>query len=540
MTAQPPEASTEAPVRTVWAPEVDARALAVARRLREHRQEIERLFAHRLQQAIPAAQREDRPTLLDHLPQLLDALAQELGASVQTQEARETEKTLSRLHGEQRARLRGYSIEQLLTEYILFRQAIFQVLEQDAPLQPRERDLILSFLQVGAKHAVSQFLHVQVTESRILSWFPANRPTRLLSSVALVIVASAVEWAIWPFVHDSPYVAYYPVMVASAFVADGLVVTVLSALAAQILFLSPHHSLAMGWPNDFIRLALFLFNGTVISMVTRTLRKAQMTAHAAAREQELAKQGAEETSRQLEQEQELRGQFVATLTHDLRGPLSTIHLSAQHLIRFPEKVEMRDVLLQRIVRGADRVDEMIQNLLDVGRIRSGQHLPIHAEPADLAAIVIDVLEELRLVHGGRRFAYTGPPALPGHWSPPELRRLVENLCTNAVKYGSASKPVAVALERRDPWVQLEVWNALANEHPLSAKDLATIFEPYQRTRMAQASAQKGWGLGLTLVKGIAEAHGGVVRARSTCAEGTTFTVLLPLDARPRPEPELPH
>jgi signal transduction histidine kinase len=269
------------------------------------------------------------------------------------------------------------------------------------------------------------------------------------------------------------------------------------------------------------------------------LSRAQMTAHTAAREQELAKQDAEATSRKLAHEQELRGQFVATLTHDLRGPLSTVRLSAQRLLRYPDKVELRDQLHRRIVQGVDRVDEMIQNLLDVGRIRSGQPLPLRLGPCDLAAVVGDVVEELSLAHGAR-FAVEGPPSLPGHWSEQDLRRLVENLCTNAVKYGSAGERVVVALERRDPWVQLEVRNALASGQALSADELATAFEPFHRTRTADASGQKGWGLGLTLVKGIAEAHGGTVSARSSPAEGTVFTVLLPLDACTRPEPELPH
>lgn len=525
----------EAPVDTTPEPP----GIDVARRLTDRKEEIERLFAHRLQQAFPAAQREDRPTLLDHLPQLLDALGRELRASVRTDDDLRMEKALSRLHGQQRARLWAYSIEQVLAEYRLLRRVVFEVLERDARLRPRERDLILDFIQIGAKYAASQFLHVRVTQARILQWLPANRLTRYLVSVGLVVAATGVEWLVWPHVQDSPYIAYYPAVVASAFVADGLLVTVLGAVISQLLFLSPGHHFAMDWPGDYLRAGMFLFNGTLISLVTRLLRRAQITAHTAAREQELAKQEAEATSRTLAREQELRGQFVATLTHDLRGPLNTIRLSAQRLLRYPEKAELRDQLQRRIIQGVDRVDQMVQNLLDVGRIRSGQQLPIQVAPSDLAAIVADVLEELQLAHG-ERFLFDGPASLPGFWSAPELRRLVENLCTNALKYGSSTEPVRVRLDRRGPWVQLDVTNALANDHPLGAAELATAFEPFHRTRTAEASGKQGWGLGLTLVKGIAEAHGGRVRARSTREDGTTFSVLLPLDARTRPEPELPH
>jgi len=537
MSERPAEPQPPSPDRAAEAPE--PAGIAVARCLADHKEEIERLFAHRLQHAFPAAQREDRPTLLDHLPQLLDALARELRASVLTDDDRRVEKALSRLHGQQRAHLPTYSIEQVLAEYRLFRKVIFEVLEREGRLRPRERDLILDFIQVGAKYAASQFLHVRVTEARILRWLPAGRFTRYLVSLGLVVAATGVEWLAFPHLQDSPYIAYYPAVVASAFVGDGLLVTVLAALVSQVLFLSPDHTLSMVWPGDYLRAGMFLFNGTLISAVTRMLRRAQMTAHAAAREQELAKQEAEATSRKLAREQELRGQFVATLTHDLRGPLNIIRLSAQRLLRYPEKTELRDQLQRRIVQGADRVDEMVQNLLDVGRIRSGQQLPIHAGPSDLAAVVRDVLEELQLAHG-ERFLLDGPASLPGFWSSAELRRLVENLCANALKYGSATEPVRVRLERRDPWVQLDVANALANDHPLTAGELAAAFEPFHRTRTAEVSGQKGWGLGLTLVKGIAEAHGGTVRAHSSLGDGTTFTVTLPLDARTRPEPELPH
>jgi signal transduction histidine kinase len=160
-------------------------------------------------------------------------------------------------------------------------------------------------------------------------------------------------------------------------------------------------------------------------------------------------------------------------------------------------------------------------------------------PCDLAEVVHDVVEELGLVYGPR-FQVHGPPSVPGYWSGEDLRRVVENLCTNAIKYGAGGEPVLVTLERRDGWVALEVRNALAGGQPLSADELSAAFELFHRTPSAQASAHKGWGLGLTLVKGIAEAHGGTVRARSTREDGTAFTVLLPVDARAHPGPGLPH
>ncbi|HVE87460.1 MAG TPA: hypothetical protein VND93_31600, partial [Myxococcales bacterium] len=98
---------------------------SVASRLRRRKAEVERLFRHRVQQAFRSTQVHDRATLLDHLPQLLDALERQLRASSLAEEELRGARGLSRRHGEQRARLSGYSIEQLLAEYRLFRRVLF-------------------------------------------------------------------------------------------------------------------------------------------------------------------------------------------------------------------------------------------------------------------------------------------------------------------------------------------------------------------------------------------------------------------------------
>lgn len=112
-----------------------------------------------------------------------------------------------------------------------------------------------------------------------------------------------------------------------------------------------------------------------------------------------------------------------------------------------------------------------------------------------------------------------------------MRRVLENLCNNAVKYGAHEHPITVTLK------QLESGQALLSVHnwgaPIAAEDQATLFEPYRRTKAAQRGEQRGWGLGLTLVKGLVEAQHGTVKVESTEASGTTFTVILPIDVRLR-------
>ena len=233
------------------------------------------------------------------------------------------------------------------------------------------------------------------------------------------------------------------------------------------------------------------------------------------------------TVSELEQERDLRERFVATLTHDLRTPLTAAKMSAQLVRRKAPENEVLQKLASKIADNMDRADEMIRDLLDANLIRAGQTLPLEIVAFNLNEAVEETVAELSTVHGDR-FVLTANQAISGHWSESGIRRILENLCGNAIKYGDSQRPVHVSLAAQLDWVTIDV----RNEGPLiPVEDQANLFQPFHRTSSAKSGGQKGWGLGLTLVKGIAEAHGGKVSVSSLVAHGTTFTVSLPLNAR---------
>jgi signal transduction histidine kinase len=230
----------------------------------------------------------------------------------------------------------------------------------------------------------------------------------------------------------------------------------------------------------------------------------------------------------LQAERDLRARFVSLLAHDLRGPLSTATMSAALIERRLEQLgERRDVTV-RIKRSLERIELMVRDLLDTSRIQAGHLLTLRLAEGELGEIVWEVVDELNALHDGRVRFQIGQ-RIEGVWGADELRRAVWNLVANALKYGDATAPVTVTVARAGLRASISVHN---RGNPISAEDRARIFEPFARAATSETRSQLGWGLGLTLVRGCAAAHGGQVHVVSSEAEGTTFVLELPLDARP--------
>jgi signal transduction histidine kinase len=230
-----------------------------------------------------------------------------------------------------------------------------------------------------------------------------------------------------------------------------------------------------------------------------------------------------ETIAALHVERGMRERFVATLAHDLRGPLSAARLAAQ--LTAQEPARSRELAL-RVERNIDRVDRMIRDLLDANRIRAGEPLPLRLEACDLCALAHRVAEEARTLYG-ERFVVECAEAR-GIWSADELGRALWNLVSNAVKYGAPAQPITISVTATADGARASVHNL---GEPLPAEELPSLFEPFFRSTKARAGNNVGWGLGLTLVRGCAEAHGGHARVSSD-QTGTTFSIDLPLDATP--------
>jgi PAS domain S-box-containing protein len=219
--------------------------------------------------------------------------------------------------------------------------------------------------------------------------------------------------------------------------------------------------------------------------------------------------------------------FVSMLAHDLRTPLTAAGLSANMILRqnnLPEKVQL---YAKKCIEGLERAERMISHLLDANKIRAGEKILVQATECDLGNEIQISLEVLKIIYGDR-FILKINGNLKGVWDQFGLRRITENLCSNAIKYGSAKRPVQIELTGDDSEITLAVTN---EGDVLSESDQKHIFGYMHRSTSAESGDNKGWGIGLAKVREVAELNGGTVSVQSTIEKGTRFVVRLPRKLR---------
>ncbi|MFP2911578.1 ATP-binding protein [Pyxidicoccus sp. 3LFB2] len=221
-------------------------------------------------------------------------------------------------------------------------------------------------------------------------------------------------------------------------------------------------------------------------------------------------------------------QLIGIVSHDLRNPLSAITLAVSVMLQRGGLDERMERHLQRIQRSAERATGMIRDLLDFTRARQGGGIPVFPQPADLHEVVHAVVDELHAAAPGRRLVSEQTGSGVGTWDPDRLSQMLGNLLGNALQYSPPNTPVRVVSRGLDDGVVLEVHN---EGTPIPPEQQLRIFEPLERgAERPEDRGGRSIGLGLYIVRSIAQAHGGTVEVRSLAEEGTTFTVRLPRHA----------
>lgn len=232
-----------------------------------------------------------------------------------------------------------------------------------------------------------------------------------------------------------------------------------------------------------------------------------------------------ELARRAETEQYLLG----IVSHDLRNPLNVVTMGASMLAERADLDDKSKRAVARITKASQRCARMIADLLDFTEVRLGSGITLSPSVIDLGEVLEEVLDEQRATHPEHVLTLEVLGDVRGVWDRDRVAQAAGNLLSNALHYGDAERPVTVIVQRDgEQQVLIRVHNFGV---PIPDERMPSMFQPLQRGTQQQDRSGRSIGLGLFIVKQIAEAHGGSVDVRSSEREGTTFTIALPRSAR---------
>jgi signal transduction histidine kinase len=246
-------------------------------------------------------------------------------------------------------------------------------------------------------------------------------------------------------------------------------------------------------------------------------------------EQETLLRELHQTQEELQRSLRMRDEFMSLVAHELRTPLNTLFLEAQmRSLQLKRgtlasiKPEQFDAMIKRDERQIKAMIRLIDDMLDVSRMRSGQ-LSIRPGQVQLMDLLERVVSDLSLQASatGCKLSLRPHPPVEGCWDEFRIEQVVVNLLTNALRYGGG-QPVEVSVQYAENTVSIHVRD---EGKGIAPSDLERIFEPYERG--ARNGEPKGLGLGLYISRQLALSHGGELRVTSKPGEGSTFTLVLP-------------
>ncbi|MFA6382162.1 MAG: PAS domain S-box protein [Candidatus Buchananbacteria bacterium] len=234
----------------------------------------------------------------------------------------------------------------------------------------------------------------------------------------------------------------------------------------------------------------------------------------------------------------VKSEFISVASHQLRGPLTGIKWFSQLLIdeKAGKLTPKQFDFLRQVYNSNERMISLVNDLLDVSRIETGQKFVLEKKPGDIVILINNVIKDQRInlpvENISIKFDRSFPDKLVFNFDQGKIYQAFSNLISNSIKYSGKDKKIIIGLKRLGDKVEFFVKDF---GFGIPQNQQSRVFQKFFRADNTANISTEGTGLGLYIVKGIVEAHGGKVWFESAENKGTTFYIVLPLKNQKNPD-----
>lgn len=226
--------------------------------------------------------------------------------------------------------------------------------------------------------------------------------------------------------------------------------------------------------------------------------------------------------------EETRRDFVANISHELKTPIGAISLLAEAIQSATDDPNQVKKFAKNLELESARLTQLVQDIIQLSRVQSTEVIGSTTE-VDLSEVIAESVDRNRVMANKKKIdlKVSGPEGVRVFGDRELLTTAVKNLIENAVAYSDSDRPVTISISRRKGIAEIDIKD---KGEGISQEDLDRIFERFYRVDQSRSRQTGGTGLGLSLVKNIAQKHLGEVQVKSKLGVGSTFTLRLPMAA----------